>query len=232
MKRNKNILKFNVSDEISIDTLVKASSNVPKWYKDIPKFYSEDPSQYIHSHTVKQCVPFLDAMVSAYHIVLPVDIYVAHNSKDHLDIQWRSIFTPVIERKNKDAKHVDTPTGYNNSYDMVWKFPVAMTIPEGYSALITHPLNRTDLPFYTLSGIIDGEYTLAVGGNLPFFIKEGFTGEIKQGTPIAQIIPFKREQWDIQKTDGIVEKGSKNKFRTRSVISGWYKNNHWKKKQW
>lgn len=232
MKKRKNILKFNMSDDIAIDTLILASNNIPKWYKEIPRFYSNDPSQHIHSHTIKQCVPFLDAMVAGYHILLPVDIYVAHNSTDNIDIQWRSVFVPVIERKNEDAKHIVVPTGYNKSHHLVWKLPVAIDIPEGYSALIVNPINRTDLPFYTLAGIIDGPYTLAVGGNLPFFIQEGFTGEIKQGTPIAQIIPFKREHWNIEKDDNVVVKGQKNKINTRSVISGWYKNNHWKKKLW
>jgi hypothetical protein len=34
-----------------------------------------------------------------------------------------------------------------------------------------------------------------MSGNIPFFIKEGFSGVIPKGTPIAQVIPFKRESW-------------------------------------
>ena len=32
-------------------------------------------------------------------------------------------------------------------------------------------------------------------GNVPFFIKSGFEGVIPAGTPIAQLIPIKREKW-------------------------------------
>jgi hypothetical protein len=31
--------------------------------------------------------------------------------------------------------------------------------------------------------------------NFPFFLKENFSGVIPYGTPIVQVIPFKRENW-------------------------------------
>jgi hypothetical protein len=229
---NKKKLKFDISDDIAIDTLSKASANIPKWYSEIPRFYSDDPSTSINSHTVKLCSPFLEAMIIGYHVLCPVDIQVITKEDGQIEFKWRSVFNPAVERKNENIKHVSAPTGYSNLNHFVWKFPVAINIPEGYSILITHPLNRNDLPFYTLSGVVDGEYTMAVGGNLPFFIKEGFNGIIKQGTPIAHVIPFKRENWEIEKTAGVVDLGRKNRVKTTAVISGWYKNNHWRKKQW
>jgi hypothetical protein len=55
-------------------------------------------------------------------------------------------------------------------------------------------LNRFDLPFTTTSGIMDSD-SYSTSGNLPFFIKKGFTGVIPAGTPIAQLIPIKRTSW-------------------------------------
>jgi hypothetical protein len=59
---------------------------------------------------------------------------------------------------------------------------------------MTHPLNRFDLPFTTTSGIVDSDKFFAPG-NVPFFIKEGFSGIIPEGTPFLQLIPIKRATW-------------------------------------
>jgi hypothetical protein len=63
--------------------------------------------------------------------------------------------------------------------------------------LLTHPLNREDLPFHVTSGIIDSDVFFNAG-NIPFFIKEDFEGVIPKGTPIAQLIPIKRYDWKMQ----------------------------------
>jgi len=33
---------------------------------------------------------------------------------------------------------------------------------------------------------------------MPFFIVKGFTGVLPAGTPYAQILPFKRENWEAE----------------------------------
>jgi len=55
-----------------------------------------------------------------------------------------------------------------------------------------------DLPFQTLSGIVDCD----VHPNsvfVPFFLKKDFEGIIPAGTPIMQLLPFKRESWESSK---------------------------------
>jgi hypothetical protein len=61
--------------------------------------------------------------------------------------------------------------------------------------LITHPINRYDLPFTSVSGLADYD-VYPLPGNVSFHIKEGFEGTIPAGTPIMQIIPIKREDWE------------------------------------
>jgi hypothetical protein len=66
--------------------------------------------------------------------------------------------------------------------------------PKGYGALLTHPINRYDLPFSTTSGYVDfDEYPLP--GNVSFHVKDNFEGVIPAGTPLMSIIPIKREAW-------------------------------------
>jgi hypothetical protein len=50
-----------------------------------------------------------------------------------------------------------------------------------------------------MSGIIDTDSDLFVTwGQLPFFIRKGFTGIIPCGTPLYQIIPFQRDSWQTE----------------------------------
>ena len=72
--------------------------------------------------------------------------------------------------------------------------------------MITHPLNRNDLPFITISGIVDGNFAISADGNVPFYIKNNFEGIIPQGTPIAQLIPFYRQNWFFKIKKGLVKK--------------------------
>jgi hypothetical protein len=70
--------------------------------------------------------------------------------------------------------------------------------------LITSPLNRLDLPFRSLTAVIDADVFYHIlpdpmqgGGNYPFYLNRGFEGIIPIGTPMCQYIPFKREKMEI-----------------------------------
>jgi hypothetical protein len=98
--------------------------------------------------------------------------------------------------------------------------------------MFTHPINRPDLPFYTMTGIVDTD-TFPVPVNFPFFIREDFDGIIPEGTPIAQVIPFKREDW---KADVDVENQSNPPVSFLNNIFSppfnFYKRNFWKRKKY
>ena len=134
-------------------------------------------------------------------------------------------------RLSDSIDNIPAPHGFNKD-TFFWKFPVSFQIPVGHSVLFTQPLNRFDLPFLCFSVVIDGGYTLTPEANVSFYIKEGFEGLIPQGTPIAQLIPFKNESWSAENTKGIIEEGKKSKARSTLLFSGWYKNNWWVKKDY
>jgi hypothetical protein len=83
----------------------------------------------------------------------------------------------------------------------VLKFHNLWTIeaPEGYALLFTHPANRFDLPFVTLTGLVDCDRYHDSWINFPAYWREpGFRGVLPKGTPIAQCFPVKREPWEMR----------------------------------
>ena len=112
-----------------------------------------------------------------------------------------------------------------SSFKKNGSFPVTILTPNKYSLLITHPLNRTDLPFLVSSGFVDSDKTQLSFGKLPFFLKEDFEGIIKAGTPYAQLIPIRRETFKLIEKTSLIESAKKLSIKSQSVFSGWYKKN-------
>ena len=60
----------------------------------------------------------------------------------------------------------------------------------------THPVNRFDLPFTTLSGLVDCDRYQDNWVHFPaHWHDKNFTGVLPRGTPVAQCVPVKREKW-------------------------------------
>jgi hypothetical protein len=204
--------------------LTPAKSYIPQWYKNDKR--TLDITDFNTAH-IKHCVPFLDAMLCGYMVTTPVDMYVKL-VEEGVAIQWSDDnFKIVDSRPNTVAPTLPTPNGYAPVH-FIWQIFGAVQIPDGYSAILTHPFNHNELPFYTLTAVID-DFVL-YPGNIPFFIKKDFEGLIPAGTPYLQVIPFKRENWEAKEEPGILKKGLMTRTRSRSLMWGWYRRNIWKKK--
>jgi hypothetical protein len=231
MFKKKPILQYESAVKIYPNILIPAKNNIPEWYKEIPVWKNNEIFTVNKGFnvTVKHCMPFLDSLITGYLVVLPNDIYIKNNNGLPL-ITWnKSEFPPLNREEPSILKSV--PFGHS-PIEFVWQFGVANAVPKNYSMLITHPLNRYDLPFTTLSGIVDGGLVMNPKGKIPFFIKEGFEGIIPQGTPIAQIIPFRQENWESVNTKGLLEKSDEHGSKTSSLIYGWYKKTFWTRKKY
>ena len=177
----KKIKFLSVHREIAVPEPTPSSKNIPSWFRQLDGVIGG-------METVKKCMPFLDAMMSGYTIPLPADVHfdkngVTHNS--HLDL--------VSTHAKEQLSGLDLPKEYNEQ-PFKWNNSFVAKTPKGYSTLFIHPMNRIDLPFYSLGGVVDTD-KFPVAVNFPFFIKKDFEGIIEAGTPIIQAIPFKREDW-------------------------------------
>lgn len=212
-----------------------ASKALPKWFKSISQFIGNNKSFDLDSSnnpnlTVKACSPFLDSLIAGYVIYLENDILVKKIDGE-ISVQWTRGGNNLVSSHSVeqiDSKQI--PSGF---YKIPLKFENSWSIitPKGYSALIVHPLNRTDLPFYTLSGFVDtDDYHLPV--NFPFVMRDDFEGIIEAGTPIAQIIPVKRELWAHKIEEFDANFSQKNWAKLKSKVFKSYKTQFWKRKDY
>ena len=203
---------------------------IPKWYKDSPKFTTgkmDFNDEGGLNKNYKMCIPFLDIMMAGYMIELPYDLLI-EKIGDQISFGW-SDSEPLIKTR-KNLVGMPRPAGhYDQAYS--WTFYWGVKTPPGYSAIITHPFNRHDLPFVTTSGIIDSDQ-FSQGGEIPFFLKDGFTGIIEAGTPIAQIIPFKREDWKSEAMEYDDSFFQKQLYMVRKHLFGAYKKLLWQRKSY
>lgn len=226
----KNFLEYDSHDS-TLPAIKPTKSYVPGWFKDMPIFNYKNIVFDKNNQVVKNaknCLSFIDSLTTGYIIELWCDLYVSQKN-DEVTINWQAgPFPPLSERSVGLNQEIPVPSGFAKNH-YIWKLPYAFRVPNGYSCIFTHPLNRYDLPFITLSGIVDADYAMPPG-NMPFFLNSDFEGLIPAGTPIAQIIPFKREAWKSKETKGLFQES--NSFTASSLrkFFGWYKDNQWKKK--
>lgn len=199
-----NNIKFKLIYEKNKDFYLKpkpAIEFLPEWYKKTPTNHNND-FRFINGNvnfTYKKCIPFLDSLSFGYLILLNADIYIDPRSDSPHYIQWKINEEIISTHNNLQIDGIEIDDSFKKNA-LKWNNPWQIETPKGYSCLITHPLNRLDLPFYTLSGVVDTDkHPIEI--NFPFFMKSDFYGIIERGTPIAQIIPFKREDWKMKMTE-------------------------------
>jgi hypothetical protein len=182
---------------------------------------------------MKICLPTLDAFTTGYVVELWQDIEIARvideNGEESVELYWMAEPSVMKNRDKAAAKTLPTPAGHWDSH-FIWTVDVSMETPPGYSVIITHPFNRYDLPFTTMTGVIDTDTMPMAGGSLPFFLKKDFEGIIPKGTPLFQVIPFKRESWASERNMESAKKADILYKKSKSVASGYYKKFGWNRK--
>lgn len=215
-----------------------ASWHVPEWYKTLAKHDKSNSEKTLHPVNyigtdgavvaTKQCPPFLDAMTAGYMYVAEDDIHIEIDENDGKPMIWWDGELMVVD--HRPTVELPVPYGYHPihyGFKMNWYYET----PPGYSVLITHPMNRYDLPFIVQSGIVESDiWGLPVF--VAFFLNKSFRGTIKKGTPLFQIIPFKRDNWEmaVDSRDEIIQHHTFEAEKRRTRIHGYYKWFAWRKK--
>jgi hypothetical protein len=213
---------------------VPAKNLFPEWYKNMPTHLTKSPLfEQGHGNqnaTFKQCMPFFDSLTFGYLMLTPCDIMVEKNfDGSNVNVYTHKMFDLVGSRGTPRPNSLPIPNDYYQN-EFTWMTHWEAKTPSGYSTLYTHPINRPELPFYTISGVMDTDKWY-ITGNHPFIIKKGFEGVIPTGTPMMSLIPFKRENWksDSRAIDEMEHDVLQSKIR-RHATSG-YKKECWSKKE-
>jgi hypothetical protein len=190
-----NITFTNISGFDGLEQPQPASKFIPDWYKNMESYMGGEKKPNGEGRTratIKRCMPVFDAINAGYIITSPADVYVRIKDGQQF-FEWSSLgliaFHPIEQAPTHPARNEYAYPKWINHW--------AIRTPKGYSTMFVQPMHRESI-FTILPGIVDtDEYYAPV--NFPMVINDPkFEGFIPKGTPIAQVIPFKREEWTMQ----------------------------------
>lgn len=188
--------EYNLGENHLINLLKPVPAN-----KMIPEFFKRIPTEVNNSGTVKKCAGVLDIMSSGYLFLWPFDatidkdqdgkytIYKTRTGTNehfhpHPHPQMDGYIDPLLESQAEGIQKLTTP--------------FRIKTPPGTSIIVKQPPYRPELKTEVMEGIIDtdkyyGEF------NILFMIKNIESNrkfKISAGTPLAQVIPYIRGEWE------------------------------------
>ena len=178
---------------------VAAVLGLPDWFKTMPQKALSSLTQDQQS-TVKKCPPFIDAMTYGFLMPLVADLRIENGAFTwDRDVPGGALTS--YPRSPVDfhdpSQVVGTPFFEEDRFVVKFNNYWTIELPPGYSLLVTHPINRADLPFVTLTGLIDSDRYCDNFIHFPAQWRDAdFQGVLAKGTPVAQCIPLKRETWE------------------------------------
>jgi hypothetical protein len=198
-----------------------ASTFIPEWYKKLESYISGEkkPTGYGGtSATAKRCMPVFDAITNGYIIVSVADVFVSQKeTEDGSKQPWFEWASHNLIQFHPIEQMPEHPKRNGHMAYPKWTNPWAIKTPKGYSTLFVQPMHR-ESSFTILPGIVDTDtYTAPV--NFPFVLNDvNFEGLIPAGTPIAQVIPIKRDEWKMNigsQEDFIEQQKVTNRLQTK-----------------
>jgi hypothetical protein len=222
-------IKFLCESSIrgAIPSPVPAIKAAPEYYKKIKPQIGDHPND----STVKRCIPFMDAMSSGFIIPLWADVFIrASGGNITLDfpIGWPSKYQLGSHSPDQIPNHPLSNKKYGN-ITLKWVNPWVIETEPGVSCLFTGPLNHLDPRFKVLDGVVDTD-TYYTQVHFPF-LWQGGDGDffIPRGTPLVQVIPFRREEVSMSVEVMDEEKEKISMLKLMSKMKDRYKTDFWHK---
>lgn len=223
--------------ELLLSVPHSANRERPPWYRKMPLFLRGAATYgvvaggngMIPNTTLRACVPFKEALTAGYLITLQADLQVVRRDAG-FDFLWSSENTLVSAHSPEQSPGLPSAVAGKPGV-MKWFNEFVTTTPTGYSSLFTHPMNRHDLPFRTFSGVVETDrYPLPVQFPFEMLDFDGDSTIIPKGTPVAQMLPFKRD--DFIASVGRFDEAEVRRagFDLHSVIVSSYRRQWWVRK--
>ena len=197
-------IKFRCVPELygHIPEPIMTRSAPPHWLEEVPETIQSEALGGETAETFKTDPVFMRSYSLGLLFRLPCDLKIVEG-----EVSWdwekpvapklRQVRSPISVYVPEQAtgmqlglKAQDFPLKFNN----FWSIEAPRTV----SLLFTHPLNREELPFRTLSGVVGYEQLKTGAFHFPAIWKqEQFEGIIPALTPIAQAFFFEPETLEL-----------------------------------
>lgn len=186
-------------DPALIDLLprpVPAGAALPDWLRAMaPRVESAVHQRSVR--TVKQCPPFVDAMAHGFLLLLPCDVQV-----EAMRFSWDWPLPKLASGAHPRAPlsfHVPeqiagSPLAHGHRSALKFNSFWTIELEPGWSLMAVHPVQREDLPFRVITGMVDSDRFVDIGINFPaVWTDPDFRGTLPRGTPVAQCYPVPRD---------------------------------------
>jgi hypothetical protein len=216
-----------------------ANRDIPEWFKAMP---TEAGAQGMTIGTVKNCPPFIEAITCGYIIPLVADISLSLDPAGVFHGQGptcygQSAFADIVQF-HRAPQVKGAP--FENCPVVKIINPWLIRTPPGCSALFLPPLNRFQMPLVPLAGLVETDiFYREVNFPAVLTIPPGTTLTVLKGTPLVQVIPIRRDEYQskVVPLDAETYKTSRpgtlpENHNLIPESQNFYRNNYWRKKNY
>jgi hypothetical protein len=202
-------INFNCPD-IAIHELCTPKPTIdciPHWFSSMV----EIPIGIKDDRNIKSCLPVQDFLTSGYILFNSYQLnleekFIQFNKTLNVETTRPEQFKKTLtsfQKQQCPVPHVDKPDTFFK-INLDW----TITTPPGYSCLIMQPYYLFENRYTIMPAIVDTD-KLDIPISVAGFVTTKSLVEIKPGDPFVQVIPFKRDDWNM--SVGHVSKLSKIK---------------------
>jgi hypothetical protein len=193
-----------------------ASQQIPTWYKEMPMNWAE-------GGTLKRCPPYFTAMAAGYIIPVP------HDTRLHVSENYEFFQSGKVNIFEGHFKEQFAGAPFSGLRVLKFENPWIIVTPPEFVCLVTAPINRFDMPFIPLTGIIEtGTYYKEVRMPVACTLGPGQSYVLRRGSPMIQVIPIRREAWTMKA--GVLDQALNDEQQDQFDANPHaYKDEFWKK---
>ena len=198
MKKNKVRFVAKQPSMLDLDIALPQPAEIfiPDWFKKIPPFESEELTSILRRATSKSCPSFVDTFKEGYVIPAPCDIWL--KVLDDGSWEWRTaspLMTCEIHNDNQMVDYMPKSSKVRKVFKLILPFTIH-TSKNIWMKQVPMLWNyNTD--FHIAYGQFNTNKVHQVNLQILYTSKKNEI-IIKQGTPLAQYVPFRKEKFDIK----------------------------------
>ena len=160
-----------------------ASQHIPDWFRNMA-------ADFPMGGTLKKCPPYLTAMTAGYIIPAPADVRLVMNANRELAAHGK------VSYLNTHFPQQFAGSPFEGHTVVKFENPWIIVTPPDYLCLVTAPINRFELPFVALTGIIEtGSYYKEVHLPLVCVMQPGQVYDLRAGSPMIHVLPLRHNEW-------------------------------------